>query len=758
MVLINDKNHNDRPLYEVKKKGRPATQCVHCRQARKDRALHVKCDCAVPSSGEPARTPVEKARPAITPAIAPVFPNGFRDVHAMNDAAEALHSLTRGQGGGDTVEAKVRKVDALLNPCRCLSGGKCNCCRPRPREASSGTSTPSDVATPHIQTSTDKLADMFSTVSTTSSETSRVPPASAYINRYPLHDSSIRISDTHHPAHTSPYVHKAKLYSPYSPNTRHSSMEANGSSQKHHRPPARVHASSSSSNPHDSSNTLPSIRSLSTDAAARNDQIKDLVLPSIIEFPTAMEITLDGCTCGENCACPGCAVHPQTSLEAENVEAGKAAHAKEPGTCPTSCTSCFDCRARVSVPAGIPTIDQLITVASSAIPLPPSTLGRPSSAHNGPAKAFELDGLHTSVLPKVALQNEQAAEAWGLNKLKPLECCNGRCQCSPGNCNCDSECCGCCSFCSCGEPESLAAVEPMQVDGASFQTPSLKDILGPLDAPAVRGGCCAAETEVEVSRRPSASVTEAAAATSASRPELVARHSSLSDAGGRMTPGSDITQSSPAAVPPVQPKSCCAQDKADQAPPDSLPAPAPATAKPRVLSRSASTSRPHSTSHTPKAILPRPAGPSTANPINTVSTIQTKNGAKHQLVLPPSSRTIQIEKSLHRRASGRKPSKSGAATPSGQPVSGEVSPGSYAADTSAVAPVDNPFNNHAFDSLLPVPAAFDFASGEATPIEGLDDGIWDLIDDGERWILPSAPPPDDLLAEFDIPGDDRGEH
>lgn len=272
----------------------------------------------------------------------------------MNDAAEALHSLTRGHGGGDTVEAKVRKgafigfprwtiadrgpVDALLNPCRCLSGGKCNCCRPRAQDPPSGTSTPSDVAAPS-QTSTDKLADMFSTVSTTSSETSRVPPPSAHVNRFPLHDSSIRISDTHHPAHTSPYVHKAKLYSPYSPNTRHSSTDPSGTSQKHHRPAARAHASSSSSNPHDSSNTLPSIRSLPTDAAARNNQLKDLVLPSLISFPTAMEITLDGCTCGENCACPGCAVHPQMGAQVDNIEAGKAAHAREGGTCPTSCTS-----------------------------------------------------------------------------------------------------------------------------------------------------------------------------------------------------------------------------------------------------------------------------------------------------------------------------------------------------------------------------------------------------------------------------------
>jgi hypothetical protein len=285
----------------------------------------------------------------------------------MNDAAEALHSLTRGHGG-ETVEAKVRKgtflfpfsrlliytdrsflVDALLNPCRCQTGGKCNCCRPRTQDPPSGTSTPSsDIPPPpqsaQSQTSTDKLADMFSTVSTTSSDSSRVPPpvSAGYTSRgFPttLHDSSIRISDTHHPAHTSPYVHKAKLYSPYSPNVRHSgAMDSAAMTGKHQRPPVRTHASSSSS-AHDSSNTLPSIRP-PTDAAARTNQLKDLVLPSLISFPTAMEITLDGCTCGENCACPGCAVHPQShTSQPENIETGKSAHGKDGVTCPTSCTS-----------------------------------------------------------------------------------------------------------------------------------------------------------------------------------------------------------------------------------------------------------------------------------------------------------------------------------------------------------------------------------------------------------------------------------
>ncbi|KAL7415969.1 hypothetical protein BDY24DRAFT_327173, partial [Mrakia frigida] len=42
--------HTDRPLFEIKKKGRPATQCTHCRELRKTKQVHVKCMCEAPSA------------------------------------------------------------------------------------------------------------------------------------------------------------------------------------------------------------------------------------------------------------------------------------------------------------------------------------------------------------------------------------------------------------------------------------------------------------------------------------------------------------------------------------------------------------------------------------------------------------------------------------------------------------------------------------------------------------------------------------
>jgi hypothetical protein len=134
---------------------------------------------------------------------------------------------------------------------------------------------------------------------------------------------------------------------------------------------------------------------------------------------------------------------------------------------------------------------------------------------------------------------------------------------------------------------------------------------------------------------------------------------------------------------------------------------------------------------------------------------------------------MHVEKSLQRRASGRKVGthssgghgqKSGTATPLN--LLGNISPlagpdGVPLATTQhGNTPLvleeqhDGPFNNHAFEPLPAVPARSDQSDdlGSLSAAEASeDDGIWDLIDDGERWILPSAPPPDDLLAGFDIP-------
>ncbi|KAI0089846.1 copper fist DNA binding domain-containing protein, partial [Irpex rosettiformis] len=39
-------HHTERPLFEIKKKGRPVSQCEKCRELRKTKRVHSKCVCS----------------------------------------------------------------------------------------------------------------------------------------------------------------------------------------------------------------------------------------------------------------------------------------------------------------------------------------------------------------------------------------------------------------------------------------------------------------------------------------------------------------------------------------------------------------------------------------------------------------------------------------------------------------------------------------------------------------------------------------
>ncbi|KAL4068424.1 copper fist DNA binding domain-containing protein [Scleroderma yunnanense] len=99
MVFVNDKKyacescikghrsssckHTERPLFEVKKKGRPVSQCADCRNLRQAKRVHSKCSCHPPSTTTdripiPAAHPDRKAR-RFMPSK-PSLPNGISDV------------------------------------------------------------------------------------------------------------------------------------------------------------------------------------------------------------------------------------------------------------------------------------------------------------------------------------------------------------------------------------------------------------------------------------------------------------------------------------------------------------------------------------------------------------------------------------------------------------------------------------------------------------------------------------------------------
>ncbi|KAJ7216311.1 hypothetical protein GGX14DRAFT_441107 [Mycena pura] len=113
--------HTDRPLFEIKKKGRPVTQCEHCRELRKTKQVHVKCICELKEQPSSTPTPTgAKPKKKSTPVLPPhaAFPHGV-------PAECTTPSPSDSEQGGSAPSA---------SGCSCKAGiGDCHCCTPRKR-------------------------------------------------------------------------------------------------------------------------------------------------------------------------------------------------------------------------------------------------------------------------------------------------------------------------------------------------------------------------------------------------------------------------------------------------------------------------------------------------------------------------------------------------------------------------------------------------------------------------------------------------
>ncbi|KAJ8700884.1 copper-binding transcription factor [Pleurotus ostreatus] len=92
--------HTDRPLFEIKRKGRPVTQCEHCRELRKTKQVHVKCICekddilsdtpSPPSTSPPVSAPLPRKKGKTKVPDSAAFPHGLPE-QAL-EATVAPHS------------------------------------------------------------------------------------------------------------------------------------------------------------------------------------------------------------------------------------------------------------------------------------------------------------------------------------------------------------------------------------------------------------------------------------------------------------------------------------------------------------------------------------------------------------------------------------------------------------------------------------------------------------------------------------------
>lgn len=62
-IWLTNQCNTDRTLQHIAKKGRPVSQCTHCRTLRKSRSAHVKCDCGEKSHTKGTCVYVKEADP-----------------------------------------------------------------------------------------------------------------------------------------------------------------------------------------------------------------------------------------------------------------------------------------------------------------------------------------------------------------------------------------------------------------------------------------------------------------------------------------------------------------------------------------------------------------------------------------------------------------------------------------------------------------------------------------------------------------------
>ncbi|KAG2749682.1 hypothetical protein P692DRAFT_20833109 [Suillus brevipes Sb2] len=424
MVLVSDKKyacetcikghrssackHTDRPLFEIKKKGRPVTQCEHCRELRKTKQVHVKCSCGSQDQGTPGAHEAshsKKGTPKL-PATA-AFP------HGLPEALETLATLLPASDDSD------HSGETSPTGCRCSSGGPCNCCVPRKpatRRRFSGAEPPKRDK-PHTDSSKhhESLSPPLSShVLARIAELRPVLPRPAH-RQLPL-DGSL-----HNPSSSVPHGHSIRHHNyDFSPYGR-----AYGYTHSDH-----LHDQKGSSLTGDP-RTFGGRSVQSPQQALKNQLVPD-AWSSAEAFPSV-------CACGDSCMCPGCTLHNNPSIT------GGAAYASCSN--PSTCAFCLDCTI-LSIPAGNP---------------PPNF---DSSSDQSQSQEFD-EWLRQVALSSGGSNSESNFNPYELTTPQtqlyqngrprvpetpspPVECCGGRCKCPRNSCACLPDCCGCCQGCQCG--------------------------------------------------------------------------------------------------------------------------------------------------------------------------------------------------------------------------------------------------------------------------------------------------------------------
>ncbi|KAJ3890118.1 hypothetical protein GG344DRAFT_50218, partial [Lentinula edodes] len=308
--------HTDRPLYEIKKKGRPVTQCEHCRELRKTKQVHVKCIChkeETVAGGDQASGCSNQGSAA--------FPNGLPKALEASVAVQLLSQ-------GATSDSDLGRFFPFSSShgCSCLSGDECHCWTPRkaaPRVRKKGKTVselPASTPSPS-ESQTAPKAQNSSNVS------NRLADFRALLPK-PAHDPS---SST---ALTVGRYHPHELYSPYG--RVHGQLHPNQSTPAP-LPDAFDHVDPPAYPPR---TLLPTHDARLIQAVHPEFDAADIEAWNSFQMTGAANIAGSLCGCGDECACPNCIVH-KLNDNRPRLNASKCGQ-------PDACRNCIDCAASFS--------------------------------------------------------------------------------------------------------------------------------------------------------------------------------------------------------------------------------------------------------------------------------------------------------------------------------------------------------------------------------------------------------------------------
>ncbi|KAI0357893.1 hypothetical protein OH77DRAFT_1312084 [Trametes cingulata] len=425
--------HTDRPLFEIKKKGRPVTQCEHCRELRKTRQIHVKCVCENKDDGSgTAGTSIGSSGQggAKVPARA-AFPSGLPE--QLLEASVASRPLSEGSDS-----------DKAGRNCCCKDDASCTCWTPRSqaKRAVRPTERRGSQSRPSPSSSGELLSQPAALVVHAHSGNNRPVLPKPPTERPVSPSRASHIPNTSAPVRGRSPSHGQSFYSPY------------GRAYEQAHAVEATYTQTQSSSPYHAVSPgylSPPIGFQPDIDPSREpgDAYGGWQGDNVVSMFGAPANSPSLCNCGSSCACPGCVEHNGPNVDPSASCAN-----------PTSCSACLECNilAFTSLP-GEMTQPMYEATQTQNVDEWLRQVSMPDFASSSMTTGSAISPT-SQTQPDVRFDPSAAQyRMWNDPRVAPTmppfspamesQCCGGRCKCPAGMCACPPDCCGCCQGCTC---------------------------------------------------------------------------------------------------------------------------------------------------------------------------------------------------------------------------------------------------------------------------------------------------------------------